>query len=185
MTEYFAEKGQDSEQSQKSATVTEDRETDRSKLDWKIKNPHWYPEKVREGRSTGLSTFINDNIRDISKHINSSSNKNWNNLTEGQRKALKDLKMDESMIIKPADKGNRIVLMNRTDYDAACLEILQDETFYEKMSTDPNLKYRETLDRKIMDMLNKGYIDEVEDTRLREGNRTPCFYGLPKVLKSF
>ena len=185
MTEYFAEKGKDSEQSQKSTTVTEDRETDRSKLDWKIKNPHWYPEKVREGRSTGQSTFINNNIRDISKHINSSSNKNWNNLTEGQRKALKDLKMDESIIIKPPDKGNGIVLMNRTDYDAACLETLQDETFYEKMSTDPNLKYRETLDRKITDMLNKGYIDEVEDTRLREGNRTSCFYGLPKVHKSF
>ena len=83
--------------------------------------------------------------------------------------------MDESIIIKPADKGNGIVLMNRTDYDAACFKILQDETFYEKMSTDPNLKYRETLDRKITDMLNKGYIDEVEDIRLREGNRTPCF----------
>ena len=37
----------------------------------------------------------------------------------------------------------------------------------------------------IMDMLNKGYIDEVENTRLREANRTPCFYGLPKGHKSF
>ena len=121
---------------------------------------------------------------DISKHINSSKNKNWNNITEGQQKALKTLKMDDSIIIKPTDKCNGMVLMNRTDYNAAGLEALQNETVYEQMSSDLNLNYQETSVRKITDMLNKGYISEVKDTKLREGNRTACFCGLPKVHKS-
>ena len=92
--------------------------------------------------------------------------------------------MDDSIIIKPTDKGNGMVLMNRTDYNAAGLEALQNETVYEQMSSDLNLNYQETSVRKITDMLNKGYISEVEDTKLREDNRTACFCGLPKVHKS-
>ena len=93
--------------------------------------------------------------------------------------------MDESIIIKPTDKSNGMVPMNRTDYNAAGLETLQNETVCEQMCSDLNLNYQETSDRKITDMLNKGYISEVEDTKLREGNRTSCLYGLPKVHKSF
>ena len=41
------------------------------------------------------------------------------------------------------------------------------------------------LDSMINEMKNKDYITEIEDIKLREGNRTPCFYGLPKIHKQF
>ena len=57
--------------------------------------------------------------------------KHWNNLTDSQRQAIKSPSSDESMIIKPAGKGNGIVIMNTNDYNEASLNILQDKEFYE------------------------------------------------------
>ena len=90
---------------------------DRFPLNWNIKNPHWYPEAVREGRSEGLVDFINNCTKDFSEHIHSSKNKHWNNLTDKQRQAINSLASDESITIKPADKGSGIVIMNTNDYN--------------------------------------------------------------------
>lgn len=38
------------------------------------------------------------------------------NLTKGEEEALKTLMSDSSIIIKPADKGNAIIIMNRNQY---------------------------------------------------------------------
>ena len=39
------------------------------------------------------------------------------NLTEEEWKALHELEKIKNILIKPADKGGGIVVMNRTDYD--------------------------------------------------------------------
>ena len=39
------------------------------------------------------------------------------NLTEEEWKALHELQKNKNIVIKPADKGGGIVVMNRTDYD--------------------------------------------------------------------
>ena len=67
----------------------------------------------------------------------------------------------------------------------ACLNTLQDKEFYETVSNDPNPIYRKTLDKIIDELKVNGYISETEEIRLKEGTRTPCFYGLPKIHKTF
>ena len=47
------------------------------------------------------------------------------NLTREERRALKDLKSDENIVIIRADKGNCTVVMNRTDYHNQVQEMLQ------------------------------------------------------------
>ena len=111
--------------------------------------------------------------------------KHWNILTDSQRQALKSLSSDESIIIKPADKGSGIVIMNTNDYNDACLNTLQDKEFYETLCDDPNPTYRKSLDKIIDELKVNGYISETEEIRLKEGTRTPCFYGLPKIHKTF
>ena len=51
----------------------------------------------------------------------------WNNLSDEQRKAIVDLANDDSIIIKPADKNDSIVIMNSDDYINAHMHVLINE----------------------------------------------------------
>ncbi|CAG2206353.1 unnamed protein product [Mytilus edulis] len=83
------------------------------------------------------------------------SNKNVkDNLTREEKTALQNLKSDKSIIIKEADKGNAVVIMDREYYRDNILNMLQDEMSYE------------VTDKKL-DRQTKSY-----------------FYGLPKIHKS-
>ena len=185
LKEYFYERSQTDEKFNNEKKKHSNTDKDRCSLNWNIKNPHWYPEAVWEGRSEGLVDFINSCTKDFSEHIHSKNNKHWNNLRDSQRQAIKSLSSDESIIIKPADKGNGIVIMNTNDYNEARLNILQDKEFYETVCDDPNPKYRISLDKIIDELKVNGYISETEEIRLKEGTRTPCFYGLPNIYKTF
>ena len=79
-----------------------------------------------------LTSFINNFQNDIHKTLTENKTKFCNNLSTDERKALKDLSTDKSIIIKPADKGGAIVIMNAEDYEKVCLDHLADKTFYEQ-----------------------------------------------------
>ena len=52
------------------------------------------------------------------------------NITREERKALQDLKKEESILILPADKGKATVLMEVSDYEEKLTEMLSDEKTY-------------------------------------------------------
>ena len=82
---------------------------------WKKLNPTWYPRKVRENRSKGLLSFIDNLTNDIKHELSRKEQQFWNNLSDAQRSALHGLATDETIIIKPADKGGKLVIMNRAE----------------------------------------------------------------------
>ena len=84
----------------------------------------WYPDKVKNNRSEGLVKFIDNITNDLKTHLTKNQNKFWNNLSDEQKKAIVDLANDDSIIIKPADKGGSIVIMNTDDYINACFDTL-------------------------------------------------------------
>ena len=49
--------------------------------------------------------FIDNITNDLKTHLTKNQNKFWNNLSDEQRKAIVDLANDDSIIIKPVDKG--------------------------------------------------------------------------------
>ena len=110
-------------------------------------------------------------------------NKFWNNLDSNLRKALLDLANDASIIIKPADKGGAIVIMNSNDYSEACLNSLLDADFYEELNANP--EYKAKINDKIDDLLSKELINDFEASNLKQGSRTLHFYGLPKIHKEY
>ena len=73
--------------------------------------------------------------------------------------------------------------MKKNVYHEACLEILSNSSYYEEVPEDPNPKYRKELDKIISEMNDLDYIGKTEETRLREGSRTPCFYGFQKSTR--
>ena len=63
------------------------------------------------------------------------------NLNKGERTALRNLRNGTSLVIKPADKGGAIVIMNRSDYVKEGLRQLSDEETCKKLSSDPTQKH--------------------------------------------
>ncbi|CAH2293862.1 Hypothetical predicted protein [Pelobates cultripes] len=63
------------------------------------------------------------------------------NLSPCKRKALKELKQQMDIIIKPADKGGNIVLVNRPEYVNMCMSHLDDKTHYRTLPSDPTTNF--------------------------------------------
>ena len=82
--------------------------------------------------------FISNVTKDINSLLKDKERKFWNNLTASQCEAILDLSKDDSIIIKPADKGGAIVIMDSEDCKKGCLQILSDKEFYEELPENPN-----------------------------------------------
>ena len=104
---------------------------------WVEKNPDWYPEKVKKNRSKGLQTFIENTTHDLKAHLSHKDRSYWNNMSSAQRQALHTLSTDKTIVIKQADKGGALVIMNRSDYEKECLSQLNNKKFYEELPSDP------------------------------------------------
>ena len=73
--------------------------------------------------------------------------------------------------------------MNSNDYSEACLNSLLNTDFYEELPNDANPEYKAKINDKIDDLLSKELINDFEASNLKQGSRTPHFYGLPKIRK--
>lgn len=79
------------------------------------------------GKNKDLDSFINCIAKDICQEPQ--KRKQYRNLRPEELAALKDLKEDKEIIIKPADKGGAIVIMNRVDYIKKVNRQLNNQTF--------------------------------------------------------
>ena len=88
-------------------------------------------------------------------------------------------------MIKQADKGGALVIMNRSDYEKECLSQLSNKKFYEELPSDPKMTYRKAINETVDKMHHAKLITDFESEKMKEGNRTPCFYGLPRLHNPF
>ena len=56
--------------------------------------------------------------------------------------ALKQLRSDNSIVIKKADKGSTVVIMNRDDYIAEVERQLNNSKFYKKLDDNPKEQFQ-------------------------------------------
>ena len=109
-------------------------------------------------------------------------------MTIQEREALKSLASNNSIVIQEADKGGRIVVMNRHDYIKECEKQLCNTSFYQKLDNDPNMEYASEVRHQADEMKQKNLISNNEHKFLTEHldtGETPIFYGLPKIHKLF
>lgn len=109
------------------------------------------------------------------------------NLTKAEWSALQQLKSNTDIIIKPADKGGNIVIMNKQDYIDEGLRQLNDIKYYKELNqpiyTD-NIKYLQSLinalytDKAISHKQLQYLLPDDASTRPRQ------FYLLPKIHKN-
>ena len=65
---------------------------------------------------------------------------------------------NENIVIKPADKGGKVVIMDRNEYHAECVKNLSDKSFYNKLDDDPNDSYASEVKAKAKSLLDEEII---------------------------
>ena len=114
--------------------------------------------------------------------IKSNSNNKYN-ISLAERNAIKSLANDQSIIIKEADKGGAVVIMDREHYKEIVENMLLDKKYYEKLDTDSQKTDRIKYNKFIKNYKNN--LTQKEFDYLSNFERKPSnFYGLPKVHKS-
>ena len=105
------------------------------------------------------------------------------NITRGERRAISELKKDESRMILTADKGVALVVLNTEDYIKKAEDLLNQNT-YRVLTTDPTMRLKNKMINLLKSIKSKGGISEELYKRLYPtGAGSPKFYGLPKIHK--
>lgn len=137
-------------------------------------------------RSASIETFCRLVDQDATELLKRKHEFNTHsNLSADEKKALNDLRSDESLVIKPADKGGGLVVLNRIDYVNECERQLTDDVFYEKLPGDPTRSFQNLIFDTLDEFVHTGDISKKEMQFLRVDNPViPTFYTLPKIHKN-
>ena len=108
------------------------------------------------------------------------------NLTRAEITALRELRNNKNIIIKPADKGGAIVLMDKEKYMQVGLRQLTNPKYYREI---PHTRGPETcieINSVVRRLYNKGIIDDKQYAFLKATppEKPRPFYLLPKVHKA-
>ncbi len=106
------------------------------------------------------------------------------NLTRAERQALHELTNNTDIVIKPADKGSAVVVMDRSDYIAEGLRQLSDKEFYLPVDECLTSRHNKMIKDKIDQMLKDNEISSCTAEYLHvQDPLTLQLYLLPKIHK--
>ncbi len=134
------------------------------------------------GKSTGLDSFLTATKEEILDEVIGKCQKN---LTKEEMKALKELRENDTVEIKPADKGGCIVIMDRKWYEEKCLRQLGNREHYMRTGTDQTNSVAKRISNYLKECKKSGKLPErIVDWLNPISPRTALFYILPKIHKA-
>ena len=105
-----------------------------------------------------------------------SDNKGYNNLSKGEKIALKELSERSGIIITKADKGGAVVIMDQKDYISEAQREFKNH--HEKFS-----KYPTTANAKLLNDITQRFKQEIADGLRMSNPKPPKFYIERKIHK--
>ena len=94
------------------------------------------------GRNNNVDSYIHKIEKELDvlvHYLNTTTIKLHDNLSSNQRMALHDLKCNNNIVIKLADKRGSIVIMDKDNYMKETCTQLHDVLFYQNIDNDPTL----------------------------------------------
>jgi hypothetical protein len=133
-----------------------------------------------------IHPFILKTLQQLAKDLDKL--KPHNHLSHRDRhyhKMVKNLKADESIIIKPADKGSSIVIMDKQDYIQEGNRQLEVDLHYRKLPEAIHPAIRDRLQTIVDQLVDQGALTETEGEYFAPPlePRERRFYLLPKIHK--
>ncbi|XP_069498854.1 pancreatic alpha-amylase-like [Ambystoma mexicanum] len=134
-----------------------------------------------------IDTFHQVVTNDIHKLQDSVKQKNTRfNLSIKEQQALHTLASIDTIIIKEADKGGNVVILDKVDYITMGLAHLDSPGCYEILPGNPTTSLRATIKLVVDKWLTAGLLTDVERQFLIvDGPTMPTAYFLPKIHKPF
>ena len=114
----------------------------------------------------------------------SANGQNFRNISREEYLASKNLKSDQSIVIKEADKGSGVVVWDRGDYIREAQGQLGDSEVYRKVDDDPSDRLQQIISETLGAIKERGDIDDSTLDYLMVNNpKLGRFYLLPKIHK--
>ncbi|XP_033116641.1 uncharacterized protein LOC117116665, partial [Anneissia japonica] len=141
----------------------------------------WVPPK---GRNPYIDSFANA----AKSHLNSFIQKYLtnlqpaDNLSKNQPTAIKNLHRNQDIIIKPADEGGNITIMDRTEYITEIETQLSNQSFYRCLSSDPTYTYKKDCTNMVSKLTNTNIKSKVR-ALISDEPKAGVIYILPKLHK--
>ena len=133
------------------------------------------------GRDLSLDAFIKSFSQEV---ISAPSKKTYSNLSREENIALRELKENPNITIKPSDKGGAVVVMDTTSYIEECSKQLSNPLYYEQVGVDANKSCSAAIKSTLEQAVDNREIDPNDADKLITPNPVPGrFYILPKVHK--
>ena len=144
------------------------------------KKSHWCSENNRDLSLEAYATALEN--KNFEGNFNS---KNYRNFTIGEQRALETLRKYDDIVIKQADKGSGMVIMDRTRYVAEGMRQLSDERVYVALNTDPTSDMAKKVTNRIRKARDDGCISDstLEYLLVNSAAKAGRFYLLPKIHK--
>ena len=116
--------------------------------------------------------------------MNAPEHKSYGNLSFEERSALKDLKSNVNLVIREADKGCSVVVMDRQRYIEEGYRQLNDTSVYLRTCANAINDIEEDIQRLADQLHIEGVItDDIRQFAIRRNTKPARFYLLPKVHK--
>ncbi|CAJ0953477.1 unnamed protein product [Ranitomeya imitator] len=129
--------------------------------------------------------FVQDAFKSLREDIRRGRLHFTSNLSNTERQALHGLQNDKNLIIKPADKGGALVIMNKSDYLLEIRRQLDNPTIYTKLPRDPTPVTRQLISVTLLKYTELGVLDAKTSNFLTNPHPiTPVFYTIPKIHKN-
>ncbi|CAJ0931730.1 unnamed protein product [Ranitomeya imitator] len=105
-------------------------------------------------------------------------------ISREEYRSLMDLKHNRNLIIKPADKGGAIVVLDQTYYINEILSQLSDTNTYMPVSNNPTFEIGRQISNLVSHYLSLGVIDQkLGDFLINHHPVIPVLHTLPKIHK--
>jgi hypothetical protein len=107
------------------------------------------------------------------------------NLTQEQKQSIINLRSNDNIIIKPADKGGMVCVLNKTSYESEAFRQLNNDKYYKSINAPLKENSSSLINDILFKIFNKGYINEKQLDYLsaNKDDKSRKFYLLPKIHK--
>ena len=113
------------------------------------------------------------------------------NLSREEVKALNNFVKNKDLVIQKADKGNNVIVLNRSDYISKLGKILEDTSKFKRVNIEERkalnnlIHMEEQIIRLLKSLEDQGEISEKEKRDLYpSGSQLGVLYGLAKIHKA-
>ena len=134
---------------------------------------------------------VKSRLRDAYRSFKEVSKISEKNLSKEEVKALNNLVKNKDVVIQKADKGNNIVILNRSDYVSKLNQMLEDTSKFKRVNIEEGntLNHLIHVEKRIIRLLKslkgQGEISEKEkNDSYPSGSKPGVLHGLAKSIKN-